>query len=415
MIGGKYGMPLEKCRFCFSTDVEKYFDFGKQPLANAYLTREQLEDLEPSYLLDVYYCHECGISQIGFTVSPEEMFSEYYYCAGAARTTFHYGIALAKKIKAVLNLKEDAFIVEVGSNDGSMMKCLRECGFTNVLGVDPAVNLSKLAEKEGLNTFNAFFNKQTAEEILRIYGSADLILCRNVFAHVPDIHSFVQGLKNLLDEKGVIMIESPYLPDMISQNAFDTIYHEHVFYLSLKPMKKIFQFYDLEITNVERNKMHGGSMIYIISHSHNGMPNEKINDILAREEKYHANMVEYHRFFQNAADIRSELKYILARLKSEGYRIAAYGAAAKGNVLLNFCGIDTELLDFVVDKNPLKQGLFTPGTHIPIFPTEKLVEEQPDYTLLLSWNYKQEIMEQETKYRAKGGKLIIPIPRVIIE
>ena len=407
-------MFLEKCRFCFSSDLEKYFDFGPQPLANAYLTGEQLNCHEPRYPLDVYYCHECGVSQIGCTVSPEDMFSEYYYCAGAARTTYRYGIALAEKLKDELNLNAYSFIVEVGSNDGAMMKCFGKCGLTQMLGVDPAVNLAKKAREEGLNIFNAFFNEESADAILREYGQADLILCRNVFAHVPGIHSFVRGLKKLLKETGAVIVESPYLPDMISRNQFDTIYHEHVFYLSLKPMQKLFKAYAMEITDVERNEMHGGSMVYYIRHSQSGIPSDKINDCLAGEEKYHVNMAEYHRFSHHALQIKSRLNDILVSLNNRGCRIAAYGAAAKGNILLNFCGIDNKIVDFVVDKNPLKQGLYTPGTHIPIFPTKKLLEEQPDYTLLLSWNYRQEIMEQEVKYREKGGKFIIPVPRVAI-
>ncbi|MGI6685190.1 MAG: class I SAM-dependent methyltransferase [Bacillota bacterium] len=408
-------MSLEMCRFCSSTDLEKYFDFGRQPLANAYLNKRQLQYPEPHYPLDVYYCHACGISQIGCTVDPEDMFSEYFYCAGAARTTFRYGIALANKLKALHDLNEHSFIVEVGSNDGAMMQCFRKCGLTNMLGVDPATNLAEQARDEGLNICNAFFNEETAKEILRSYGPADLILCRNVFAHVPDIHSFVWGLKMLLSEKGAVVIESPYLPDMISQNEFDTIYHEHVFYLSLKPMLKLFKAYDMDITDVERNEMHGGSMVYWIGHAQKDLPHQKIIDVLAAEEKYHADMSEYRRFFNNAIEIRQELNETLGSLKNKGCRIAAYGAAAKGNVLLNFCGINGKLLDFVVDKNPLKHGFFTPGTHIPILPTEKLSEEQPDYTLLLSWNYRKEILEQEAQYREKGGKFIIPVPRLAVE
>lgn len=400
-----------RCRFCYNANVECFLELGDMPLANAFLTRGEVNGIkEPRFPLDVFFCKDCGLVQIGYVVPPQDIFKDYIYFSSTSDTVHKHAEYLAQSFKERFNLANEAFVVEIASNDGCVLNYFKTMNI-KILGVEPAENIAKVAIESGIETYNDFFNEDNAKNIKEKYGNADVILARHVFAHVPEIHSFMRGLKLLLSGNGVIAIEAPYLVDFIEKVEFDTIYHEHLSYLSLRPMSKLFKRYGMEIFDVEHFDIHGGSLIYFIG-------NEGIHEVSQNVEKYIKNEMQkgfddikiYYDFADKTSLLKTRLMELLNQLKSEGHSIAAYGAPAKGNTLLNYCGISTNLIDFIVDKSKYKQGLYTPVTHIPVYDPGKLIEDIPDYTLLLAWNFADEILKQQKSYRELGGKFIFPLP-----
>jgi 2-polyprenyl-3-methyl-5-hydroxy-6-metoxy-1,4-benzoquinol methylase len=404
-----------KCRFCYKDDIFKFLELGTMPLANNFLTEQELESVvEPIYPLDVFFCEQCGLVQIEHAVSPDLLFKDYIYFSATSDLVHKHACYLAESFQRRFGLDRKSLVVEIASNDGTVLQYFKNTG-VRVIGVEPAGNIARVAMEAGVETCNAFFDTATAARLKEMYGMADVILARHVFAHVPEIHGFVKGLKNLLSLKGVIAIEAPYLIDFVEKNEFDTIYHEHYSYLSVRAMSYIFRLYDMELFDVERVAIHGGSIIYFIGHkgAHSVTPNVarltylELEKGLDKQETYIA-------FARRVAGIRDTLRSLLWRLKSSGKRIAAYGAPAKGNTLLNYCGINSDLVSYTVDKSAHKQNLFTPGSHLRVFHPDKLAQEMPDYVLLLAWNFAEEIMAQQKAYLDKGGKFILPIPEVRI-
>ncbi|HEY3272820.1 MAG TPA: class I SAM-dependent methyltransferase [Methanocella sp.] len=404
-----------QCRFCRSNDTKLFLALGETPLANSFLSKEDLKaDTEPIFPLDVYFCKNCGLSQISYVVPPENVFKNYIYFTSTSDLVHKHSEYLAASFKDRFKLTDKSFVMEIASNDGCVLSYFKKTG-VRTLGVEPAENIAKVAIAAGIETYVDFFNDKTAAILKDKYGKADVIIGRHVFAHVPEIHGFVKGLKDMLAENGVIAIEAPYLADFIDKTEFDTIYHEHLSYLSMKPMSMLFAMYDMELFDVEHVDIHGGSMIYYIGHKGRHQKTRRYDELLAKEVTGGYNRLEtYENFARRTGEIKVDLLRLLKELKKDGKSIAAYGAPAKGNTLLNYCGITSDMIDFVVDKSPYKQGLYTPGTRIPVFAPEKLASDMPDYTLMLAWNFADEILQQQKEYREKGGKFIIPIPRVTV-
>lgn len=403
------------CRFCGKEDIYRFLDLGTMALANSFLTAEELvAGDEPTYPLDVHFCEQCGLVQIGHVVPPDALFKEYIYFSATSDLVHRHAAYLAGSFGRRFGLSDRSLVVEIASNDGTVLSYFKKSG-VRVLGVEPAVNIAKVAVEAGIETCNDFFHAETAAKLLGQYGPADVILARHVFAHVPEIPSFVRGLKTLVAPGGVVAIEAPYLIDFVEKNEFDTVYHEHYSYLSVRAMARLFAMYDMELFDAERVAIHGGSIIYFIGHRGAHAVSETVGELLAAEKAKGLDRVAtYAAFAERVAGVREQTLTLLHDLKAQGKRIAAYGAPAKGNTFLNYCGIGPDLVEYTVDKSPYKQNLYTPGMHLPVHHPDKLSEDMPDYVLLLAWNFADEIVEQQQAYLAKGGRFIQAIPEVRI-
>ncbi len=397
------------CRSCGQNKLETVLNLGITPLADRFLTPEQLKQPEPAYPLEVTYCHDCSLVQILKTVPPDELFcQDYPYFSSVSTSLLEHSRKNAFELIEARGLSQESLVVEIASNDGYLLKNYLEKGI-NVLGIDPAEGPAKVANEIGVHTLNTFFTTDKARELKEQGHSADVIHGNNVLAHVEDTNGFVEGIAILLKQTGVAVIEMPYVRDLIDHCEFDTIYHEHLCYFSLTALDHLFRRHSLYINDVKRLSIHGGSLrIYIEPIENVG---QRVSDLLASERNDGLDTIVYYRnFSKNVVAVKEKLHTLLSDLKKEGKTIAAYGAAAKGTTLINYIDIGKDLIDFVVDKNIHKQGRFMPGKFIPIFPPEKIMEEKPDYVLLLPWNFSKEILEQEKEYRQQGGKFIIPIP-----
>lgn len=387
--------------------------FGHTPLANGLLTGAQLHALEETYPLDLVFCPTCTLVQITETVSPEKLFRQYFYFSSVSETMLRHAEEMAARLTTTRRLDSGSLVVEIASNDGYLLQHYQRAGVP-VLGIEPAANIARVAEERGVPTLCDFFGKELAEKLRADGVSADVIHAHNVLAHVPDLNGAIRGIALLLKDTGVAVIEVPYVREMIEGRQFDTIYHEHLCYFSLTALDLLFRRSDLFIQDVERLGIHGGTLrIYAGKEEAGAAPG--VRQLLQDESELGVGNVEfYRRFGPELEKLRGELLALLRDLKSANQRIAAYGASAKGSILLNYFGIGRETLDFVVDRSAVKQGLYTPGTHLRIHAPEKLLEEMPAYTLLLTWNFADEILEQQAEYRRRGGRFIIPIPEVKI-
>jgi 2-polyprenyl-3-methyl-5-hydroxy-6-metoxy-1,4-benzoquinol methylase len=392
-----------------------FLNLGEMPPANSFLTQEELSPLrEKQFPLEVYFCEQCGLVQIGYVVPPEEIFQKYIYFSSTSDLVHRHADYLAESFQKRFGLNEKTLIVEIASNDGTVLKSFKRRGI-KVLGVEPAVNVAQKSLELGIETANLFFNEETAATLKQKYQPADIILGRHVFAHIPEIHGFVKGLKLLLKPGGAVVIEAPYLVDFIEKNEFDTIYHEHYSYLSVRSMAHLFKMYGMELFDVERVAIHGGSILFFIGFIGEHPISQQVRDLIKMEFDKRLDRKEtFIDFAKRSERVKKDLLSLLKRLKRSGKRIAAYGAPAKGNTLLNFCGISTDLVEYTVDKSPYKQNLYTPGMHLPVYHPDRLMMERPDYVLVLAWNFLDEILEQQKRYRELGGKFIVPIPEVRI-
>lgn len=398
------------CISCGGTPLAPILNLGTTPLANALLTEAQLRNSEPCFPLELRFCARCSLVQITEKVPPEQLFSDYAYFSSFSDTIVAEAKKLAARLVGERALGTDSLVIEVASNDGYLLQHYRDAGVP-VLGIEPAGNIAKVANDRGIRTRCEFFGRTLADRLAAEGLRADVLHANNVLAHVPDLNGFVSGIARVLKPGGVAVIEAPYLRDLIEKCEFDTIYHEHLCYFSVSALEPLFRRHGLGLANVERIAVHGGSLrMFASPGAETGLAARKL-----MEEECSAGMLEhaYYAGFAARVDrLRGELRALLARLKGQGKRVAAYGASAKGSTLLNYFGIGAKELDYVVDRSTEKQGRYTPGTHLRILPPSHLLQDRPDYLLLLTWNFFDEIVAQQAEYRARGGRFIVPIPEV---
>lgn len=391
---------MRNCSGCDQPLVEPLCDLGSTPLANSYCEAESPP--LPTYPLCPYVCGNCFLVQLRETVPPEHLFSDYAYLSSFSDSWLAHAKTFAKMATDRFSLSLKSQVIEIASNDGYLLQYFKELGVP-VLGVEPAANAAEVAQKKGIPTEVLFFDSETAKQL----PQADLIVGNNVLAHVPDLQDFIAGLKLLLKPEGVISLEFPHLLQMMRQNQFDTIYHEHVYYFSLLALQPIFERHALTVFDLEHLPTHGGSLRLLVKHSSD---ESKPTTSAVEQEAGLDNLDTYRQFNRQVEKVRDDLLALLTKAKQEGKTVAGYGAPAKGNTLLNFCGIGPGYLPFTVDRSPLKQGLLLPGSRIPVRPVEAIAEERPDYLLILPWNLKDEIMTQMAFIAEWGGKFIVPIP-----
>ena len=409
-------LPSKTCRFCDEILNKTFIDLGTSPLSNAYLTQEDLDKKEVFYPLHVKICEKCFLVQLPQYETPENIFSDYAYFSSYSASWLQHASAYTEMMIERFGIDTKWNVVEIASNDGYLLQYFKNKNIP-VLGIEPAENVACVAEAKGIPTQSVFFGKETAENLARDRGKANLLIGNNVLAHVPDLNDFVSGLKLLLAPQGIITIEFPHLLRLIEENQFDTIYHEHFSYFSLFTVQKIFAKHHLSLFDVEEVTVHGGSLRIFAKHADDQTKpvTSRVAEIIESEKRFGLdNINTYQHFSTKIEKLKFELLEFLLNAKKMGKKVAGYGAPAKGNTLLNFYGVYKDLLEFTVDKNPYKQNRYLPGTRIPVFHPNKLSEERPDYLLVLPWNLKNEIMEQVAHIKEWGGKFVLPIPSLEI-
>lgn len=402
------------CRFCNARLTYTFVNLGMSPLCESYVSREQLNQMEPFYPLHVFVCDRCFLVQLGEYVTPDHIFSEYAYFSSYADSWVSHARDYVEMIIKRLGLTRDSFVVELASNDGYLLQHFLPHHIP-VLGIEPAANVAKTAVEKGIPTQVEFFGRAAAEKMRRGGSAADLIIGNNVLAQVPDLNDFVAGIALLLNTTGVATLEFPHLLRLMAENQFDTIYHEHFSYFSLITVDKIADHHGLRVFDVEELTTHGGSLrVYLCNKNDRAKTTGPcVRKVLDDEVKAGlTNISAYSSFAEKVKETKRALLAFLIEARRAGNSIAGYGAPGKGNTLLNYCGIGTDFIDFTVDRNPYKQGKFLPGTHIPIHHPDELKERKPDYVLILPWNFKEEIMAQNSYIRSWGAKFVIPIPSV---
>jgi 2-polyprenyl-3-methyl-5-hydroxy-6-metoxy-1,4-benzoquinol methylase len=405
-----------KCRFCGNLLQHSFADLGMSPIANDYLAPEQLNRAEKFYPLHTYVCDKCLLVQLEEFESPDHIFGDgdYAYFSSYSDSWLRHAKAYTDLMVERFRFNQNHQVIEIASNDGYLLQYFHQRGIP-VLGVEPAANTAKVAAEKGIPSWVKFFGVETAKELVVEGKKADLLLGNNVLAHVPDVNDFVAGMKIVLQPNGILTMEFPHLLQLMQQNQFDTIYHEHFSYFSFLTVEKIFAAHGLTLFDVEELPTHGGSLRIYGKHNDAVEPaiSERVTQLKIKEIQAGLQELEtYLKFGEQVKDTKRKLLSFLIDAKAQGKAIAAYGAPAKGNTLLNYCGVGTDFIGYTVDRSPYKQGLFLPGTHIPILHPEQIRETKPDYLLILPWNLKEEIMAQMAYIAEWGGKFVVPIPEV---
>lgn len=404
---------VQKCRICQSPDLITFIHLGPIPIPNGFLTKRELDSHEKSYPLDACYCKNCGLVQLAHITSPKVMFKNYSYIPSTAKTMVNHFEKLSNYAISLVNFNPSDLVLDIGSNDGTLLSSFKKRG-ARVLGVDPAKNLSKIANQSGIPTINNYFTQKIARGILKKYGPAKVICATNVVAHVHDLKDFIEGVKILLTKDGILIAEFPYLLDLLEKTEFDTIYQEHLSYFSVTSFSRLMKNHNLNLINIQKIPIHGGSLRCVVKNDRN-IKNAKIEKIIQQELKSGLKDPKtYQKFAKDVETARHNLVSLLLELRSKNKRIVGYGASAKGNIVTNYCKIGPETIDYIVDSIPYKQGKYTPGMHIPIYIESRIIEDKPDYVLILAWNFQDEIMEKQKEYKRRGGKFIVMSPKLKI-
>jgi novobiocin biosynthesis protein NovU/D-mycarose 3-C-methyltransferase len=401
---------VDCCRICGGTDLKPYLDLGEMPLANDLRAPDETEP-ETRFPLAVLFCPDCGLSQLSVVVSAERMFRHYLYRSSISETFKRHCASLADEASCEAALADGALVADIGSNDGPLLGAFLERGYKTV-GIDPARNLAEIARAGGIDVLPEFWGRAAAETLVEKWGKPSLMTATNVFAHVDDLDDFMGGIAHALADDGRFMLEVPYLSDLVEKNEFDTVYHEHLSYFLLRPLLRIAEKHGLTPAYVRRIPVHGGGLrVYLKRGETPDVYPDSVRAVLDFERD--AGLYEtqpYERFAREIDSIRRDVRSTLGRLRAEGKTIAAFGASAKGAVLLNAVDADAETISFIVDDTPEKQGLIAPGTGVPVVSAEKLTEAQPDFLLILAWNFIDEILDRTVAFREAGGRYIVPVP-----
>jgi SAM-dependent methyltransferase len=399
------------CRTCGGRRLVPFLDLGVSPLANRLLREDQLGADEPKFPLDVFVCADCTLVQLLEVVDPGVLFRDYIYVSGTSDTMRAHFASFAEALVARFGFQQSDLLVEVASNDGTFLSNFAGRGL-RLLGVEPAANIAAIARRGGIESVAEFFSEDVAGRLADEHGPAACVLATNVFAHLDDVDGFVRGLLRLLGPDGIFVFENSYVRDMLDQLEFDSVYHEHLSYFSVTALSTLFARHGMEIFDVEHQSVHGGSLrVFVKRHGASHVVTDAPSRFMDEEHRAGLrDMATYQAFADRVYDLRTSLVTLLQRLRMEGKRVVGYGCPAKGNTLLNFMDIGPDLVSYLVDKSPLKEGMFSPGMHLPIFPVERLLRDRPDYALMLSWNYTDEVVRQQNAYVEAGGRFIVPIP-----
>ena len=409
-------MIKKNCRLCNSTRLFKFLDLGFHPPSDQFKSKKQLDDPTTYYPLRVCSCLKCGFKQLDYVVDPKILYQENYpYESSLTKAGIDHYTEFANSTTSEYKLEKKDLAVDIGSNTGVLLNAFKKNNL-NIMGVDPAQNICKVAKRKGIPTINSFFNRSSVQKILNKYGKAKVVTGTNVFAHVDDLNLFVKNIKLLIDKKkGIFVIEAPHFLHLIKNLEYDTIYHEHLSYISVKPLISFFKKFKLEIIDVQQRDIHGGSIRIFVSNTKNYKIKSSVKKICNIEDKAKLNDKKTLLLFQKRVNInRLKLTSLLTKIKKANKSIIALSAPAKGMTLLNYCKIDKNYIDYATEKSKIKQGLFTPGLNIPVYSDKKILETKPDYALLLAWNFSKEIIKNNIKFMKRGGKFIIPIPYVKI-
>lgn len=405
---------VTNCIVCDKATVEEFLDLGSTALANKFLAKDELNQPEDKYPLTVGFCHTCGHVQLMQAVPPKAMFQDYLYVSSASDTLKGHLFGLSDVLVKRRSLGAEHLVIDIGCNDGTLLKGFARHG-VKTLGVDPAENLAVFTRDSEIDRYVGFFNSQTAHEIVERWGQAALITATNTFPHIPGLRDFVAGIKRVLAPGGAFVLEAHYLVDLLEQGAFDTVYHEHISYWALGPMIRLFSANGMEVVDAERLPLHHGQLRVTVQRKGEADPKPSVQEILSRERAMGIDQfATYGRFAEKTRGIKTAVRKTLTELATSGKRVVGYGAPAKGNTLLSFLELGPSLIPYIADRSALKQGRYTPGAHIPVVAPARLLEDQPDYVLVLAWNFLDEVMEQQAEYRKRGGKFIVPVPDVKI-
>lgn len=403
------------CRFCAAPLVHTFVDLGLSPIANAFPGADDLGKDEPFYPLHTFVCTECFLVQLEEFETPDQIFSDYVYFSSYSDSWLAHAKRFADAATKRFGLSDGSRVVEVASNDGYLLQYFKQKGIP-VFGIEPAGNVAEVAIKAGIDTISEFFGTTLAEQLREEGKLGNLVVGNNVLAHVPDVNDFVGGLKIVLAKDGVLSMEFPHLLKLIEQTQFDTIYHEHFSYYSLLTVQRMFAHHGLIVFDVDELPTHGGSLRVYAQHPEGSQPHsDAVDKLLATERAAGLDTIEgYANFAEQVVKVKADLLAFLEQAAREGKTVVGYGAPAKGNTLLNYCGVSTELIEYTVDRSPHKQDLYLPGTHLPVHAPEHIAETKPDYVLVLPWNLKDEVAEQMAHIREWGGKFVVPIPELTV-